>query len=272
MAQPPQRHPIRLRPATAAFRRARSVTARPLHLSVVGELLRSRAAGARAVPASEERCLAEHVGGTGTAADRMPPRLSLTRLRRAASGCRACHLWQVGTRTVFGEGLLRSRLMLVGEQPGDEEDRTGRPFVGPSGRLLDEVLDEAGIARDDAYVTNVVKHFKWEPRGKRRLHKKPNAREIGACVPWLEAEIEVVRPEVILCLGSTAAKTLLGGDFSVTRRRGDWIESPWAPGVMATLHPSAILRIRDREERAEARRRYVEDFDVVGRFLNGAAR
>lgn len=159
--------------------------------------------------------------------------------------------------------------MLVGEQPGDEEDLSGRPFVGPSGRVLDEALVQAGIPRTDTYVTNVVKHFKWEPRGTRRLHKKPNAREIGACLPWLEAEIEVVRPDVLLCLGATAAKALLGGDFSVTRQRGDWIESRWAPRVGATLHPSAILRVRGADERREAFRRYVEDFRIVERALNG---
>ena len=175
------------------------------------------------------------------------------------------------TQTVFGEGLRRARLMLVGEQPGDEEDERGRPFVGPSGRLLDRVLESAGIERSDAYVTNVVKHFKWEPRGGRRLHKKPTAAEIGACLPWLEVEIEVVRPEVLLCLGATAARTLLGSGFSVMRQRGAWLDSELASRVMATIHPSAILRLRDSEEREAAVSRYVEEFRGVADALKGAS-
>lgn len=206
---------------------------------------------------------------TGTAADYLPERRSLSALRSSAETCRGCHLWMHATQTVFGEGLRRARLMLVGEQPGDTEDRRGRPFVGPSGRLLDDVLESAEIDRADAYVTNVVKHFKWEPRGERRLHKKPTAAEIGACLPWLEAEIEVVRPEVLVCLGATAARTLLGTDFSVSRRRGEWVESALAPGVMATIHPSAILRLRDSGERKVALGRYVEEFRTVHHALNG---
>lgn len=204
-----------------------------------------------------------------TAEDYYPDRLSLAGLRRAAAECRACPLWKRGTQTVFGEGLRRSRLMLVGEQPGDREDREGRPFVGPSGGLLDRVLDEAGIDRDEAFVTNVVKHFKWEKRGNRRLHKTPNAAEIGSCLPWLEAEIEVVEPEVVVCLGATASRTLLGSDFRVTRQRGTWLDSPWAPNVTATVHPSAILRISDSDERDRAFDRYLEDFRRVEKKLNG---
>ncbi len=204
-----------------------------------------------------------------SAEDYLPDRLSLASLRRAADGCRGCHLWERGTQTVFGEGLKRSRLMLVGEQPGDREDREGRPFVGPAGGLLDRVLDEAEIARDEAFVTNVVKHFKWERRGNRRLHKTPNAREIGACLPWLEAEIEVVQPDVLLALGATAAKALLGSGFRVTRNRGEWVDSDWAPHVTGTIHPSAILRIPDDEDRRAEFGRYVEDFRRVERVLNG---
>lgn len=204
-----------------------------------------------------------------TAEEFYPEHLSLASLRRAAAGCRACHLWERGTQTVFGEGLRRSRLMLVGEQPGDREDLEGRPFVGPSGGLLDRVLDDAGIPRDEAFVTNVVKHFKWVRRGDRRLHKTPNAREIGACLPWLEAEIEVVEPEVLVCLGATASKALLGSGFRVTRNRGRWVDSEWAPHVTATLHPSAILRIPEDEDRRREMERYVEDFRAVERRLNG---
>jgi uracil-DNA glycosylase len=208
---------------------------------------------------------------TGTAADFLPERHSLSALRESAAGCRGCHLWLHATQTVFGEGFRRARLMLVGEQPGDAEDVRGRPFVGPSGRLLDDVLQSAEIQRADAYVTNVVKHFKWEPRGQRRLHKKPTAAEIGACLPWLEAEIEVVQPEVLLCLGATSAKTLLGKDFSVSRRRGEWVDSDLAPQVMATIHPSAILRLRDSAERKAAVESYVEDFRSIASALDGGA-
>jgi uracil-DNA glycosylase len=206
----------------------------------------------------------------GTAADYLPKRRSLSALRRAATTCRGCHLWMNATQTVFGEGLRRARLMLVGEQPGDEEDETGRLFAGPSGRLLDGVLESAGIERSDTYVTNVVKHFKWEPRGQRRLHKQPTAAEIGACLPWLEAEIEVLRPEVLLCLGATASRTLLGPGFSVSRQRGEWLDSQLAPHVMATIHPSAILRLRDSAERKVALTRYVAEFRRVLSVLNGA--
>src|SRR5437763_7138898 len=162
---------------------------------------------------------------TESAAAYLPERPTLPRLREAAAGCRACPLWQTGTQTVFGEGRARATVMFVGEQPGDQEDRAGRPFVGPAGRLLDDALEAAGIDRETAYVTNVVKHFKWEARGKLRIHKKPNAREINACNPWLEAELAVLKPEAIICLGATAAQTLLGKDFKVTKQRGEWIDS-----------------------------------------------
>ena len=177
---------------------------------------------------------------------------TLETLREAAADCRACPLWKVGTQTVFGEGPRAADLMLVGEQPGDREDREGRPFVGPAGRLLDQALEEAGIDRTRVYVTNAVKHFKWTARGKRRIHAKPNWSEVAACRPWLDSELEVVRPDVLVCLGATAAQALLGRTFRVTKQRGEPVESDLAPHVLATIHPSAILRgdPREPEERA----------------------
>jgi uracil-DNA glycosylase family protein len=204
---------------------------------------------------------------TGTAVDFLPERLSLSGLREAARGCTACPLWRTGTQTVFGEGQKRARLFLVGEQPGDREDLEGRPFVGPAGRLLDEALEEAGIARPDAYVTNAVKHFKWQPRGKRRIHQKPNAGEIAACRPWLEAELAVVRPQVLVCLGATAAQALLGRDVRVTRDRGRLLESPLAPAALATVHPSSILRAPDDAARRRERAAFVDDLRVVAELL-----
>src|SRR5687768_1246724 len=174
-----------------------------------------------------------------TAAPLVPSSPTLPELRRAAADCRACPLWQTGTQTVFGEGAAEARVLLVGEQPGDREDLEGRPFVGPAGRLLDEGLADAEIDRRLAYVTNAVKHFKWVGRGKRRIHQKPNAAEVAACHPWLEAELEVVRPDVLVCLGATAAQALLGRGFRVTRQRGRPLESPLAPVAVATVHPSS---------------------------------
>jgi uracil-DNA glycosylase family protein len=188
-------------------------------------------------------------------------------LHDAALGCRACDLWRRGTQTVFGEGSTSARLVLVGEQPGNEEDQAGHPFVGPAGRLLDRALEEAGIHRNDAYVTNVVKHFKWEPRGKRRIHMKPNTVEIVACLPWLQAELELVKPRALVCLGATAAQALLGRSFRVTQHRGEFIDSPLAPRVMATVHPSSILRARDEETRHIERARFVADLKLVAREL-----
>jgi DNA polymerase len=200
----------------------------------------------------------------------VPERPTLPKLRAAATGCRACPLWQTGTQTVFGEGLKRARVMLVGEQPGDREDVEGRPFVGPAGKLLDRALEEAGIERSDAYVTNAVKHFKWqEMRGKRRIHQTPNAREVAACRPWLEAELAVVRPQVLVALGSTAAKALLGRGFKVTRERGRLLDSPLAPHAMATVHPSSILRAPDDASRRLARQEFVEDLRTAARALAG---
>ncbi|HET7112358.1 MAG TPA: UdgX family uracil-DNA binding protein, partial [Pyrinomonadaceae bacterium] len=179
----------------------------------------------------------------------IPSRPTLSSLKRAAADCKACDLWKKGTQTVFGEGSRRANVLFVGEQPGNEEDLTGKPFVGPAGKLFDNALKDAGIDRKQTYVTNVVKHFKWEPRGKRRIHKKPNAIEIAACRPWLEAEVALVKPEVIVALGATAAQALLGSQFRVTKQRGQFIESTLAPYVMATVHPSSILRAPDDETR-----------------------
>jgi uracil-DNA glycosylase family protein len=202
-----------------------------------------------------------------TAAPLVPERPTLGKLRDASAGCKACPLWETGTQTVFGEGLARAEVMLVGEQPGDREDREGRPFVGPAGRLLDEALEEAGIDRSLAYVTNVVKHFKWTARGKRRIHAKPSWGEIAACRPWLEAELAVVRPRVLVCLGATAAQALLGRDFRVTQRRGELVESELAPVATATVHPSSILRAPDEESRRADYAAFVDDLRLVARQL-----
>jgi DNA polymerase len=205
---------------------------------------------------------------SGTAAALLPARLSLAGLREAARDCTACPLWRTGTQTVFGEGLKRARLFLVGEQPGDREDLAGRPFVGPAGRLLDEALAEAGIDRADAYVTNVVKHFKWEPRGKRRIHQKPNWSEIAACRPWLDGELAVVRPDVLVCLGATAAQALLGREVRVTRDRGRLLETELAPAALATVHPSSILRAPDDDSRRRERALFVDDLRVAAKELS----
>ena len=203
-----------------------------------------------------------------SAADFFPKRKSLKAFREAAAGCQGCDLWERGTQTVFGEGARGAEVVFVGEQPGNEEDLSGHPFVGPAGRLLDEALAEAGIDRSETYVTNVVKHFKWEPRGKRRIHKKPNAREITACRPWLEAEIALVKPKVIVCLGATAAQALLGAQFKVTKQRGQFIESTLAPYIMATVHPSSILRAPDDETRHLEKRQFVDDLKRVAAVLS----
>jgi len=204
---------------------------------------------------------------TGTAAPIVPERPTLLKLREAAAGCKACPLWKTGTQTVFGEGERTAKVMFVGEQPGNDEDLQGKPFVGPAGKLLDQALEEAGINRDEVYVTNMVKHFKWESKNKRRIHKKPNAREIAACRPWLEAELEVVQPEVLVCLGATAAQGLLGRDFRVSEQRGQFIESELAPHVMATVHPSSILRAPDDETRRAERKRFVDDLKKLKRAM-----
>jgi uracil-DNA glycosylase len=202
-----------------------------------------------------------------SAADFLPLHPTLPALADSAARCRGCHLWEKGTQTVFGEGREGADIMLVGEQPGTEEDLAGRPFVGPAGKLLDRALDEAGIRRSATYVTNAVKHFKWEPRGKRRIHARPNTVEIAACLPWLEAEIELVRPRALVCLGATAAQVLLGRNFRVTRDRGRFIESPLAPRVLATIHPSAILRAPDEAARHDEFARFTADLRVVAEAL-----
>ena len=193
--------------------------------------------------------------------------MELAELRADAAGCRACPLWETGTQTVFGEGSSSAEVMFVGEQPGDQEDKQGRPFVGPAGRLLDEALAEAGIDRGSAYVTNAVKHFKWEARGKRRIHAKPTWTEQTACRPWLESELEVVQPRVLVCLGATAAQSLLGKQFRVTKERGRWLESELAEYVTATIHPSSILRRRDDESRRRELDGLVEDLRLVAAVL-----
>ena len=193
----------------------------------------------------------------------IPPTTSLDELRQAAARCTACDLYKNATQTVFGEGESGARVMLVGEQPGDREDLAGDPFVGPAGRILDEGLEAAGVDRRDAYVTNVVKHFKWEARGKRRIHKKPNALEIAACRPWLDAEMEAVGPELVVCLGATAAQALLGRDFRITKQRGQFFEGLLGPTVTATVHPSSILRAPDEQARRTEFEAFVADLRKV---------
>jgi uracil-DNA glycosylase len=195
----------------------------------------------------------------------LPEKPTLPSVRDAARDCKACDLYKKGTQTVFGEGPSKADIMLVGEQPGDAEDLAGHPFVGPAGRLLDRALEEAGIDRSRVYVTNVVKHFKWEPRGKRRIHAKPNAAEIGACRPWLDTEIALVKPRILVCLGATAAQALLGRSFRVTAQRGQFVPSALAPLVTATVHPSSILRAPDDEARREEMKAFVADLKIVQR-------
>lgn len=205
-----------------------------------------------------------------SAADFLPQRHTLKALREAARNCRGCPLYQNATQTVFGEGDAHAPLMLVGETPGDREDIEGKPFVGPAGALLDRCLVEAGIDRDIVYVTNAVKHFKWEPRGKRRIHKKPSAREQAACRPWFDAEIEAVKPQLVVCLGATAAQSLLGRAFRVTQDRGKVLNAPGLPPILATVHPSSILRAPDDEARHEARAGFVADLRKAAAWLRAA--
>jgi DNA polymerase len=201
-----------------------------------------------------------------TAAPLVPERPSLPKLREAAAGCTACPLHETGTQTVFGEGSSKAEVVFVGEQPGDQEDLQGKPFVGPAGKLLDKALEDAGIDRSQVYVTNVVKHFKWQARGKRRIHQKPNRSEIAACRPWLEAELDVIEPRVLVCLGATAAQALLGRDFRVSRRRGELVESDLAENVIATVHPSSILRADD-ETREQEYGELVRDLEKVAKLI-----
>jgi uracil-DNA glycosylase len=206
-----------------------------------------------------------------TAAPFIPSHPTLDKLREVAADCMACDLYKTGTQTVFGEGKPSSLIMFIGEQPGDKEDLAGRPFVGPAGALLDKSLEEAGIDRSKVYVTNVVKHFKWEPRGKRRIHKKPNAVEIAACRPWLQAELSVIKPRAIICLGSTAAQAILGPKFRVSVQRGQFVKSDLAEYVTATVHPSSILRAPSDEARRMERARFVEDLRKIREALGEIA-
>jgi uracil-DNA glycosylase family protein len=201
-----------------------------------------------------------------TAAPLVPEKPTLPKLREAAAGCTACPLHETGTQTVFGEGSSKSEVVFVGEQPGDQEDLQGKPFVGPAGKLFDKALEDAGIDRSQVYVTNVVKHFKWQARGKRRIHQKPNWSEIAACRPWLEAELEVVQPRVLVCLGATAAQALLGREFRVSRQRGELVESGLAESVIATVHPSSILRADDDTRELEYRE-LVRDLEKVAALI-----
>jgi len=196
----------------------------------------------------------------------IPDHPTISRLRDAARDCKACDLWENATQTVFGEGPRRAVALFIGEQPGNDEDLSGRPFVGPAGKLFDKALEDAGIDRADTYVTNIVKHFKWEPRGKRRIHKRPNSAEIAACKPWLDAEVRLIKPRVIVCLGATAAQGLFGRSFKVTEKRGRLLESELAPAVLATVHPSSILRATEQNREYEYAR-FVDDLKIVSRLL-----
>jgi uracil-DNA glycosylase len=204
-----------------------------------------------------------------TAAPFLPAKLTLVNLQAASKGCQGCELWKRGTQTVFGDGAAKASVMFVGEQPGDKEDLQGEPFVGPAGNLLNKALEAAGIDRTAVYVTNAVKHFKWEPRGKRRIHKKPNAMEIAACRPWLDAEIAVLKPRVVVCLGATAAQAMLGRSFKVTQRRGELITSAELPyAIMATVHPSSILRAPDDDSRHAEMARFIDDLRGIADEVN----
>jgi uracil-DNA glycosylase family protein len=199
----------------------------------------------------------------------MPKKITLPALREAAKQCEGCDLYRNATQTVFGEGPTNARVVFVGEQPGDQEDRAGKPFVGPAGKMFDATLKKVGIDRGEVYVTNAVKHFKFEQRGKRRIHSKPSARQIAACKPWLKAEVEVIRPDVVVVLGATAAQTMLGSDFRVTQHRGEVIKgTPWAPAVMATVHPSSLLRAPDEESRRRAHAAFEADFRAIKKQMD----
>lgn len=205
-----------------------------------------------------------------TAAPLIPPNPRLSRLKAAAKGCRACPLWKKGTQTVFGEGAAKAKVVFVGEQPGFDEDLAGKPFVGPAGKMLDKGLVAAGIDRDEVYVTNMVKHFKWEPKGNQHIHKKPNASEVAACRPWLDAELEVLKPTVLVCLGATAAQALLGREFRVSQQRGQLVSSPLAPFVIATVHPSSILRAPDSETRHREMDLFIEDLKTIAKVIHAS--
>jgi DNA polymerase len=205
---------------------------------------------------------------TGSASDFLPRRITLPQLRAASKTCRGCDLYCHATQTVFGEGPAHAAILFVGEQPGNDEDLQGKPFVGPAGRLLDDAMQQAGIPREKVFVTNAVKHFKFEPRGKRRIHRKPNAREIKACRPWLEAEIQVIKPRIVVALGATAAQSLMGGQFRLTQHRGEFFQdTPWAAYFTATVHPSSLLRMPDERARHEAKANFIRDLKLIARKL-----
>ena len=222
-------------------------------------------AAAKTAPDARERKACPTAKSAAEFLPRNPDDLSA--LRKAAAGCQGCPLYCNATQTVFGEGPADALVMFVGEQPGDSEDKRGRPFVGPAGQLLDEAMAAAGVPREQAYVTNAVKHFKFEPRGARRIHAKPGTREVAACRPWLESEIKAVKPRMIVCLGATAAQALMGKQFRVTQQRGEVLGNPWAPWLMATVHPSALLRIPDDEQKERAYAEFVDDLRVVANQL-----
>jgi uracil-DNA glycosylase len=228
-----------------------------------GSWLSARAIGRRDDDAANSHVRLGHTDPV-TAAEYLPERPSLQSLREAAAVCRGCDLWRTATQTVFGEGPARASVFFVGEQPGDQEDQQGQPFVGPAGRLFDQALEDVGIDRAQVYVTNAVKHFKWQPRGKRRIHQKPTWAEMTACKPWLEAELEVVQPRVLVALGATAGQALFGRQFRVTKQRGELIDSPLAESVLATIHPSAILRAEDRDREYAG---FVADLEKVAELL-----
>src|SRR5437667_6977838 len=215
------------------------------------------------------RCVMPNQAVFPTAEAFVPKHISLPALQDAAKGCRGCDLYKLGTQTVFGEGPKTARVMFVGEQPGDQEDQAGKPFVGPAGMMLDKALEKAGVDRSEVYVTNAVKHFKWEPRGKRRIHSKPSSREVAACKPWLKAEVEVVQPDLIVALGATAAQAIFGPKFRVTQHRGEAItDSSWAPCVMAPVHPSSLLRAPDEAARREAMAAFEKDIRAVKKAMD----
>ena len=203
-----------------------------------------------------------------TAAPLIPKNPTIEKLREVARSCKACPLWKLGTQTVFGEGSPKARVMLVGEQPGNDEDLAGKPFVGPAGKILDRALADAGIERGEVYVTNAVKHFKWEPKGKRRKHKKPNSSEIAACRPWLQAELDAIKPDVLICLGATAAQVLIGKNFKVSQQHGKWVASELAPHVLATVHPSSILRAPDESARHAAMKEFTNDLKKAAKIIS----
>jgi uracil-DNA glycosylase len=202
-----------------------------------------------------------------SAADFLPDRLTLRTLREAAAHCRGCDLYRNATQTVFGEGARSAKVIFVGEVPGDQEDLQGKPFVGPAGTLLDQAIVDAGLSRDEVYITNAVKHFRWEPRGKRRLHKKPSSRQIAACRPWLEAELAVIKPLVVVCLGATAAQSLIGKAFRISQQRGEFVVTSWSEWTMATHHPSAVLRAPEKQDRVRKRGELVDDLHLAAKKL-----